>query len=237
MRGVAHVVIAALAWSASDAHAQPGAPQPAPTPTPSPAPPPPTEPSAYPPPVSTYPPGTYPPPASARPPQADYEVVPPPQPRQIVMYEEKSGGVALGLSVGFTAGGLVLLASGNEIMALAGFGAFVVGPSTGHWYAHEAWNPGMGVRLAGVGMFIIGLTQVDLSFGFGHETDDEEEDETVGTALIIGGMAAYVVGGLYEIISAPRAAERYNEDRRNLNLGVTLVGRDQTPGLALIGTF
>ncbi len=154
------------------------------------------------------------------------------------MYEEKSGGVALGLSIGFTAGGIALLATGNETMALVGFGAFVAGPSTGHWYAHEAWNTGMGIRLAGVGMFIVGLTQVDLSFGSGHDdVEEEEKDETLGGLLIVGGLAAYVVGGIYEIFTAPRAAERYNEDRRNLNLGVTLVGRDQTPGLALTGTF
>lgn len=112
----------------------------------------------------------------------------------------------------------------------------LVGPSTGHWYAHDGWNAGMGLRLGGLGGMLLGLSMIDLlSVGGG---DDDQED--TGAALFVSGLALYGVGTIYEIVTAPGAAHDFNADQARLvgpHVTVTVVGPDHAPGLELSSRF
>jgi hypothetical protein len=136
----------------------------------------------------------------------------------------KSPTIALALSAGTTAAGLGLMFTNNAGAFLGGSALFLVGPSTGHWYAHDGVNLGMGIRLAGVAVVIVGLAQTDLSFG--HD-DTGTGDDNGAVATAIGGLALYGIGTAYEIVTAPSAVHAYNDDlalvpTRN---GLALAGR------------
>ena len=155
----------------------------------------------------------------------------PPRPPTAPAVDEKSPAIALALSAGVTAGGIGMMAGSaqndNVGLAVSGFFVFLAGPSTGHWYAGSIGNGGTMLRLAGLGLFILGVTQLDLMSVGG------DDDGAAGP--LIAGTVMYGVGSVYEIITAPRAAHEYNREQRRYAL--TPLVTPNGGGLALGGTF
>lgn len=152
-------------------------------------------------------------------------------PKDIVV-GERSPSAALAWSLVPTLAGLGLIAIGGKTesgpLEVAGVTGLVVGPSLGHVYAGSGWG-GLAMRAGGVLAMGVGLSLAFCPDGCGPGDKSELEQKT-GAALFYGGGALYVVGMLFEIATAPSAADTYN---RTHHITVT-----PTPtGVALAGRF
>ena len=152
-------------------------------------------------------------------------------PARVPVGSPKSADAALGLSLGVTAGGLGLMIAGGKwneaALSTTGTILFVVGPTTGHIYAGHTLNGGLAARAIGSLAAIAGLGFV-LSCIDGCSNNNGD----VGGVLLIGGGLLYVGGGLYEIATAPEAANRYNREH---GFEATVVPTGN--GIALAGRF
>jgi hypothetical protein len=146
--------------------------------------------------------------------------------------------VAGSLSAGVTVGGALALAAGaaggNDQLTLAGLLGLGLGPSMGHWYSGEAWNPGLTARVGGALVSGAGLI-----LALGCVDGDTTEPCSFGSDMFLTGTVAYVASTVYEIVTAPRSARRFNRRARDARLVVApMRGQDQVvPGLALAARF
>ena len=153
--------------------------------------------------------------------------------------QPKRPGVALGLSLGTTLGGLALATAGfwrvdnnspgGTGMALGGVVVALVGPTTGHIYAGRVRNWGLAVRAAGVVVLVAGLSRF-VNCGDARSCDGDSR----GVGVFFGGLALTGVGTIYEIALAPGAARRWNA-RFTVTPVPTPSG--SFPGVALAGRF
>lgn len=162
-------------------------------------------------------------------------------------HEEVSPGVALGLSLGATAGSWAVLGAvasakfdNNHVRDnLAGVFAFgtLVAPTAGHWYARRLGSPGLIARAVGAGILYWTISRSNVARPLSDGSRDDKFPVVAGLGL---GLGTYAVATVYDIIDAPRAARRYNQ--RKLTLPVRpLFGRglggNPSFGLAVAGRF
>jgi hypothetical protein len=202
--------------------------------------------------ASAQPPGLTPPSTTPMSALAD-SFAPPP-------VAHKSKSVALWTSLGATVGGAVLLGIGVDsanhnsgspsagaynALAVAGAGAFLVGPSLGRIYARrDGWNTGLKLRLGSVPVLGLGFVTL-VACALASEDGGQGNSGVCTTAgiALVGGGAMYIGGAAYEIATSGRAVERYNRDQdRGVEARLTLTPlktRDggTTPGLAVVGSF
>jgi hypothetical protein len=183
-------------------------------------------------------------PPSAAPPTVAPRVALAPTPGAV----RRDPAVALGLSLGVTGAGVALMTAAGAVgesdlgdgMALAGFLAILVGPTTGHIYADRIANPGLGIRAVSASVGIVSFSALGLC-AFSLD-DDGDDADCSGWAL--AGYAAWLVyagGTVYEIADAPRAARAYNQ-RHGLEVALAPTSvragdGSQAPGLAVAGRF
>ena len=138
--------------------------------------------------------------------------------------------IAIGLSVGTLwagalAGGLGENASTPWVRnATGGFAtaAIVLGPSVGQWYAGQTVTPGLLMRLGAVGGLV------------GLAVNDPHLDH-VGTVFgIVGAVALFETGFVWDIVTLPRAVRRINREHA---LALTPIASNSGTGLALAGRF
>lgn len=133
--------------------------------------------------------------------------------------------------VGF---GVSTIASGSEsplvvVGALAFFGGSIVGPGLGHDYAGAKgrfWS-GVGLRTAGwVGTFVV----IGLTWDSGNEPGLD-----IGEVAGYGSLALIAGSTLYDIATAARSAENYNQKHglQSLSLKPTFDPSSGTTGLQL----
>jgi hypothetical protein len=117
-------------------------------------------------------------------------------------------GKALRLSIGVPLLGAGITALGlgvqSDGVAAAGAIVFVLGPSAGHVYAGEFLTTGLGIRLAGAALFTLGAAQ---SF---RCSPDLCQAPGYSTPAIFAGMGVLAVGTIWDIVTAPGAADDYN---------------------------
>lgn len=139
------------------------------------------------------------------------------------------------LSGGITFGGalVVAMAIDRDSPGLGALGgtALALGPSTGHWYAGDAFNPGLGVRVAGLALGALGAALHESMEGGG---DCATGRCRTGRVLLVASPILVVTGTIYEILTAPRAARDYN---RRHSMGVTPTVTADGFGLAIAGRF
>ena len=151
-----------------------------------------------------------------------------------------SPGVALALSLGTTLAGVALFAVADANpqaapFSLAGMLAVTLGPTTGHIYAGRTWNPGLKLRLGGLGAAVAGAALALAACPPFSGSCDSEGAAVLGGLTFIGGGITYGVGTIYEIATAADSARAANRARtRQLAVGPVL---GQAPGLAVAGTF
>lgn len=109
--------------------------------------------------------------------------------------------------------------------AVVGTGAYLLGPSLGHFYAGRPGRAfaGIGLRaLAGVGVAIAGL-------GSGSEGGITSGQAAIGVAgAIIGGASV-----LYDIVTAPHSARVHNDQLRPVHAAVGIVPVDGFRGIGI----
>ena len=159
----------------------------------------------------------------------------------------KSPGFAVALSLGVTAGSIALGVAGRDSKGLGavGFAGFLVGPSTGLWYAGRAASAGTAVRVAGISALVgslvwsLGCNEVILDEE-GRATGHEHGGCDGAGALATIGALALVSGTIWEVTDAYRTATEHNR-RHGFDLAVTPTvmptGRGVSPGLALTARF
>ncbi len=145
-------------------------------------------------------------------------------------------GVAIGLSLGTTAaGGLLVYAAIDRLhdngwraaTGVLGGLAIAVGPTVGHTYAGRTWNPGLATRLVTVATgFVGGMMVLSCLEGCSSRATYD-----IGGAVFIGSAIVYGGATLYEILSA-------GETRRPVSHStVTFTPLRGGGGLALGGRF
>lgn len=151
----------------------------------------------------------------------------------------RSEGVALALSAGGTLAswGLVLAAARiegdlGERMAVVGVAGAVILPSLGPWYAGARVTRGMGLRLAGGAAFTIA------GYLWLVEENDNSPDAPGGSpwlaGIVIAGAAAFIVGTIDDIVTAPSRVRRRNEAR---GLALVPIAGGRAAGFAIGGRF
>ena len=111
------------------------------------------------------------------------------------------------------------------------------GPSFGHWYQGDIWTRGLATRLAGTVAFGVGLSTLDLCID--QHDCPEDDDEALTAALIFGGMAAFAVGTVDDVVSARFAAERRNREHAAKSFQFAIAPRvtNKEAGLTVVGRF
>lgn len=152
--------------------------------------------------------------------------------RQVDQVDED---VALGLSLGGTivSWGLLIgsayMDDNAEPAGTIGAIGTMFAPSFGHWYSHKAFTRGMGIRLLGVGVGLVGFGMaIDSAFD-----SNNNNDEAAGTVLLLA-AGLYVAGTVDDIATATSTARAYNTRFQDVAIlpsitqhggGVSLTGR------------
>jgi hypothetical protein len=158
--------------------------------------------------------------------------------------DDKSPALALGLSVGSTVGGFLLVGSldsdsegaPRELMVPAAL-MMVTGPSWGHVYTgdYDLAIGGTLLRLVGGAMMAEGMGDcvVDGSDPYSIDPPCEYPNKTPG--LVAAGAVLVFGTALAEMIDAPLAAKRYN--REHAVTVTPMTGPGHGYGLSLSGRF
>ncbi len=172
----------------------------------------------------------------------DFDPIPEPQ-QQVVESHDKSPELAVGMSIGITIGGYVMMAkSSNGGMSALGFGAAFLGPSVGQWYAGKTGGIGIGARAIGMTMMVYGLVQLLSSsqdcFDCGSSPSTVSDDRRAKVYLGTG-AALWVGSTIFDFVMAYRETETYNR-RQHAQLVPTLIptyNGTQAPGMAFSTRF
>jgi hypothetical protein len=162
-------------------------------------------------------------------------------PDEYIQGGRRSAGVAFALSGGTTLAGFLMLtlaADSNDDMqaklVVGGLLALTIGPTTGHIYAGDTWNTGLKVRLSGLGISVLGAA-VALAACPPFSGNCNDGGAAIGGVGFLAGGIMYAGGTIYEIVDAPRAADRYNMKHR---ASIAVVpGAGGKPGMSVVGTF
>jgi hypothetical protein len=160
-----------------------------------------------------------------------------------VAQESKDRDTAFWLSGGGTAVsiGLVLAGAGtrNPTLSTAGALSSLVTPAAGEIYAGKVFTAGMGIRLASVGVGLIGAVEVvSCSFPL-VETGGCSGGGGSGAALLVLGALGYASGIIYDIATAGNAVDDYNQRLRFRVTPTVIPTASSGPavGLGITGSF
>ena len=105
--------------------------------------------------------------------------------------------------------------------------AWIALPSLGHLYAHDWVSKGMVIRTLGIAGIALGAQQAC------------EDEPCGGDFLIIAGVGAVITGTIWDLASAPSAADEYNAAHAHATFAPTVLMPPSGPvvGLGIDGTF
>jgi hypothetical protein len=135
----------------------------------------------------------------------------------------------------------------GEIVIGVGAATTLLTPSLGEWYAGDLWSTGMKLRVAGIGVGLLGMVVYFSSgspescflFEGGDYCSAGTPRAVVGTAVIGGIAGALFVGGIvYDLFDAAKAADRYDASHVEVMPTVLRTANGATlPALGLAGRF
>ena len=105
--------------------------------------------------------------------------------------------------------------------------AWIALPSLGHLYAHDWLSKGLVIRTLGLAGIALGARQTC------------EDDPCGGDFLIIASLGAVITGTIWDLASAPSAADEYNASHARATLAPAVLTPPSGPvvGLGISGTF
>lgn len=154
----------------------------------------------------------------------------------------KSETTAFELSLGGTAASAALVIAGADLhngdVVLFGLASSLVTPSLGQWYSGQPLTTGMAVRTASGIATVVGLAGV---LSCSNEFSDTPKSCGDGPALLLlGGLAGYAGGTIYDIATAGRAAREYNDSHFRVRVSPTVMrtpSGNSTMGVGIGGAF
>jgi len=164
---------------------------------------------------------------------SDPETPPPPT---TPISTEKSEGLATGLALGTTFGGLAMIVVGTSVrsgaLELLGGAAVFVGPSAGHIYAGEHGHAigGTLLRFSGAVTFLYGLASDTIV----AEGPREYSQHPSARPLMAVGAAVFLGATIYDMFDAHRAVRRANAET-SFVIAPMITAR--TAGVAVTGRF
>jgi hypothetical protein len=154
--------------------------------------------------------------------------------------EPKDRGTAVALSAGGTMASATLLVVGvetkNGALAAAGLISSLVTPSAGEIYAGRVVTPGLVLRLVSAGAAVAGLEEAFKCF---LASSPCQHDPGLAAGLIVAGGIGYASGILYDIATAGRAVDDYNQ-RMHVRVTPTVIptaASGPAVGLGIGGSF
>jgi hypothetical protein len=152
-----------------------------------------------------------------------------------------SEGMAFGLSFGAAVASWTVLVAGismeqhnsQAVRYVLGIGVLstTFAPTIGHWYAHRSVTRGLGLRLAGIAAVAIGSRMV-----VACQEDCPDGYSAVLALLLFGGAGLHIAGTIDDVVTAPRAARRYNAQHERTVVPVVDPATGSF-GLAVSGRF
>lgn len=156
----------------------------------------------------------------------------------------KSEHTALALSLGGTTASVALILAGatsdTPVLTTAGVLSGFFTPAMGEWYSGKYLTAGMGIRAVSSLVFVAGAAESFKCFSLAEDPAPCSSRST-GDILMIGGLAGFAGGAIYDIATAKGAARSYNE-RHGLQLSIAPTpvrgpSGQSTMGLGIGGTF
>lgn len=157
--------------------------------------------------------------------------------------ESKDRGTAFWLSGGGTAVSISLALAGgithHATLSTVGGLSLLVAPSAGEIYAGRVFTAGMGIRLASLGIGVIGAAELASCTFPLVEAGGCSGGGGSGAALLILGGLGYWGGIIYDIATAGSAVDDYNQ-RLRLRVTPTVIptaSSGPAVGLGITGSF
>lgn len=143
---------------------------------------------------------------------------------------DKSLWSAYLLTAGATTMPMALIAvfgegKGEAITGSIAIAGMVLGPSAGHWYVGRPFTTGLVLR-AGSAVAVGALVAYDPHL----------DHPVTSIAGLLGAVALWEVGVIWDLVTLPRAVRRHNK-RRRLQLVPMASDRGPVAGLAVAGSF
>lgn len=111
-------------------------------------------------------------------------------------------------------------------------------PSAGHWYTGKVFTPGLGLRVAGGLVALIGVASEISHCGPQLGPDGGSCGPGWGAVLVAIGGATAAAGIIHDAVTAPRRVRRYNREHGvGVEVGIAPVVARGSTGLALAGRF
>lgn len=156
--------------------------------------------------------------------------------------DAKSPAFAIGLSTAGTLLPLVMIgaaydgADTNMPLYLAGMAGTLIGPSIGHWYAHDYVTPGLVGRAGGAALIGIGAAMSLDCIGVVSPCEPSTT-RVVGEVIAIAGIGVYAGSAIYDIATAGRATRAWNTHHLQIAPTVSGSSASRSVGLAVGGAF
>jgi hypothetical protein len=156
--------------------------------------------------------------------------------------EPKDRDTAFALSAGGTMASAALLVAGvkagNAALAGAGLISSLFTPSAGEIYAGRLATPGLGIRLVSTGVAAVGFEEAFKCFLIESSSSCQHDSRLAGELIVVAGIG-YASGILYDIATAGRAVDDYNQ-RLHLRVTPTVIPTTSSApavGLGIGGSF
>ncbi len=118
---------------------------------------------------------------------------------------ESATTVALGGALVPIAMTLVGLDRDNETLIVSGLAAGIVTPAVGHFYGGKYLTYGMAARAAGLALMVEGWQRFHFVF-----CDDSCGSQTSARVMLLGGLASYLGGTIYDVATTSRSVREHN---------------------------
>lgn len=117
----------------------------------------------------------------------------------------------------------VALEQATDASGMLVLGGMVGGPSAGHFYTandRQAWT-GLAIRGGGLVVAFVGAAIAISNWNLFNPESNDDEGEAVGFTMTLVGVSVIMADGVYDLLTAPRSARRYNEQHQAISLQMT----------------
>jgi hypothetical protein len=165
----------------------------------------------------------------------------------------KSPWTGFALAIGTTIGGVGLVALGDHLstfdhtsdfdggLQLAGGALVLLGPSAGQFYVGRVATLGLGVRFVAASAFLSAgaFDPPPVKCVVSSPPSCATSDDSTSAGIRIVSATLFIVGAVYDVMTAPDDIENYNHEQfaARLTLAPIKSGAGYVPGVGIVGQF